>query len=82
MIKTSKNTILTIDGKVLFFGIEDYMDKIANGDCCFICGAEPNSKEFNNEHILVFTINGIQLALYNRNTFRFSIYNLFVNLLA
>jgi len=52
MIKNSKNTILTIDGKVLFFGIEDYMDKIANGDCCFICGAEPNSKEFNNEHII------------------------------
>lgn len=52
MIKTDKDTILTIEGKILFFGIEDYMDKIVNGDCCFICGAEPNSKEFNNEHII------------------------------
>jgi hypothetical protein len=24
----------------------------ASGDCCFICGAKPGSKPFNNEHIL------------------------------
>ena len=64
MIKSNKGTVLTIDKKVIFFGIEDFMDKIANGDCCFICGAEPNSKKFNNEHIIPDWI----LKKYNLNS--------------
>jgi hypothetical protein len=39
-------------GTVQVFGPRDFMKKIVLGNCCFICGAEQDSKSFNNEHIL------------------------------
>src|ERR1700730_9985916 len=39
-------------GRVIFFSAKRFMDDICLGDCCFICGAKPGSKPFNNEHIL------------------------------
>lgn len=80
MIKSNKGTILTIDKKVLYFGIDDYMDKIANGDCCFICGAEPNSKIFNNEHIIPdwilkkYNLHSKFITLPNGTKFRYNQY--------
>jgi len=51
-INESSQTILNIYGKVIFFGYRDFIDRIVNGDCCFICGEKPETKEFNNEHII------------------------------
>jgi hypothetical protein len=31
---------------------ERFIEDICLGDCCFICGAKPDEKPFNNEHIL------------------------------
>lgn len=45
-------TIVAADGRVLLFSCERFINDIVNGGCCFICGAEPGSKVFNDEHII------------------------------
>jgi hypothetical protein len=54
-------TIIDSEGKVLFFYIEDFIQKIVIENNCFICGTNPNDKEFNDEHIIPNWI----LAKYN-----------------
>lgn len=45
-------TIINSEGKTIFFSYEDFIKKNVDGNCCFICGAEALSKEFNDEHII------------------------------
>lgn len=45
-------TIINSQGKILFFGLKKFIDDIVNGNCCFICGANPQTKTFNNEHVI------------------------------
>ena len=45
-------TIIDDKGKIIFFGLQHFLNDIAKGDCCFICGAKANSKDFNDEHII------------------------------
>jgi hypothetical protein len=47
-----RTSVIDSQGKILFFGLKHFMTEIANGDCCFICGAKPEDKEFNNEHVI------------------------------
>src|ERR1700736_2704414 len=49
---TPDGSIEDANGKVIFFSPKRFLDDICLGDCCFICGAKPGSKPFNNEHIL------------------------------
>ena len=44
--------IINSNGEILFFGLNRFIDDIAKGNCCFICGAKPGSKVFNDEHII------------------------------
>ena len=44
-------TILDNKEKILLFSVEDFYNRIVIGSDCFICGASPVSKKFNNEHI-------------------------------
>lgn len=46
------STIVNSKGQIIFFSLERFIKEIAKGDCCFICGASPTDKEFNNEHII------------------------------
>jgi hypothetical protein len=39
-------------GKVLYFSIRSFIDKIAGGNVCFICGADPGTVVFNDEHVI------------------------------
>jgi len=39
------------DGRVLYFSCDRFIADIGEGDCCFICGAKPGSKEFDEEHV-------------------------------
>jgi hypothetical protein len=39
-------------GRVLFFSKERFVMDICLGRCCFICGAQPGSKAFNDEHVI------------------------------
>ena len=57
---TEQNLILILpdgsltdsSGKLLFFSIERFRNEIAEGDRCFVCGANPNEKPFNDEHVI------------------------------
>jgi hypothetical protein len=50
--KTEDGSILDRNGRVLLFSVERFVNDIGEGDCCFICGAFPGSKPFNNEHVI------------------------------
>jgi hypothetical protein len=52
LITTEDGSVETKDGKILLFSVERFLAEIANGDCCFICGAEPGSKKFTDEHVI------------------------------
>ncbi|OJV21172.1 MAG: hypothetical protein BGO21_09845 [Dyadobacter sp. 50-39] len=45
-------SIKTDSGRTTLFSVEEFYEKIVLENHCFICGAPPRSKEFNNEHIL------------------------------
>lgn len=49
---TSDRTIIAADGRILLFSCERFIDDIVKKDCCFVCGAAPGSKPFNDEHII------------------------------
>jgi hypothetical protein len=39
-------------GKKLYFSLKKFIGDIAEGNRCFICGADPNAVVFNNEHVI------------------------------
>lgn len=45
-------SVLDATGKVIFFSGERFVKDICLGHCCFICGAQPGSRPFSDEHIL------------------------------
>jgi hypothetical protein len=45
-------TIIGKDGRILLFSCQRFIDDIIAGDDCFICGADPSTKDFNDEHII------------------------------
>ena len=49
---TEDGSIIDRAGKVIFFSAQRFVDDICLGNCCFICGARPEEKPFNDEHIL------------------------------
>lgn len=50
--KTADGSVVDANGKIIVFSTERFVNDICLGDCCFICGAHPEEKPFNNEHIL------------------------------
>ena len=52
MINSISKTIISSNGKTLFHKLEHFIEDIIIGNSCFICGAKPESKQFNNEHII------------------------------
>src|SRR5580765_2174421 len=50
--KTADGSFEDGSGRVIFFSMERFMRDIVEGDCCFICGANPSQVPFNNEHVL------------------------------
>jgi hypothetical protein len=49
---TQDGSIIDRAGKIIFFSAQRFVEDICLGHCCFICGAKPEDKPFNNEHIL------------------------------
>jgi hypothetical protein len=45
-------TIIGKDGRILLMSCRRFIDDIISGDDCFICGADPSTKNFNGEHII------------------------------
>ena len=50
--KTTDGSIEDEAGKVVFFSTARFINDICLGRCCFICGAQPGSKIFNDEHVI------------------------------
>jgi hypothetical protein len=50
--KAADGSFLDEKGGVVFFSCKRFVDSICEGGSCFMCGAEPGSKPFNEEHIL------------------------------
>lgn len=73
-------TIISSNGKIIFFGLNHFLKDIAKGDCCFICGAHPEFKEFNNEHIIPdwilkkFDLHSQRITLPNDTKIRYGQY--------
>ena len=44
--------IIGSDGRILHFSLERFKRDIVEGNCCFICGASPSAKTFNDEHVI------------------------------
>jgi hypothetical protein len=52
LIRKRDGSVETQEGRIVLFSVERFLDEIANGDSCFICGAKPGEKEFNSEHVI------------------------------
>ncbi|HVV65682.1 MAG TPA: hypothetical protein VHC42_09440 [Rhizomicrobium sp.] len=50
--KELDDSIVSDDGKIIYFSTSRFISDIAEGSCCFVCGATPGSKPFNDEHVL------------------------------
>src|SRR5260370_15097705 len=74
---TPDSSVLSRDGRVVFFSVERFISDIANGDCCFICGTGPCTVPFNDEHVIPdwllrrFGLHGRLLEIPNRSGFRY-----------
>ena len=44
--------VIDSSGRVLYFGCRNFVEKIAVGTTCFICGADPTTATFNDEHVI------------------------------
>jgi hypothetical protein len=50
--RQADDTVIDEDGKVVYFGLERFVRDICLGDCCFVCGAQPGTVPFNDEHVI------------------------------
>ncbi len=78
---TEDGSVVDAKGKVICFSAERFVNDICLGDCCFICGAKPGEKQFNDEHILPewllrrYDLFSKTIALPNEATVRYDQYN-------
>ncbi len=76
-MKTADGSIVSSDGKVIFFSFDRFMSDIVQGNCCFICGVNPESATFNDEHVLPdwllrkYQLHDKTITLPNGTTFRY-----------
>jgi hypothetical protein len=52
ILRHSDGSVEDNEGRIIFFGMDRFVSDICEGDCCFMCGASPKEKEFNDEHII------------------------------
>jgi hypothetical protein len=75
---TPDQSVLDRDGRVIFFSVERFISEIANGDCCFICGAQRGSVPFNDEHVVPnwilrrFELHVRRVEIPNHTDFRYA----------
>lgn len=73
-------SIVDNTGKIVFFSIERFKSDIALGNCCFLCGAKPSEKIFNDEHIIPdwilrrYNLQNRNITLPNGEIIRYSQY--------
>lgn len=52
MSDEADQSIIAQDGRILLFSCQRFIDEIVMGDACFVCGASPRDKLFNDEHVV------------------------------
>lgn len=68
--------------KILFFSADKFYEEIYLNDNCFICGANPSNKKFNDEHILPkwilkkYKLFSSQITLSNEQHYRYDRYKI------
>lgn len=78
----SDGSVIDDTGKIIYFSCERFVRDICEGDCCFICGASPSEREFNNEHVLPqwilrrYDLIGRTVTLPNDTKFRYDQYKI------
>lgn len=50
--RLADGSVVDKDDSIAWFSIERFYRDICLGRCCFLCGASPNTKPFNDEHII------------------------------
>jgi hypothetical protein len=82
MITNKSKTILNEEGNPVFMGLDDFLKDIAQGSCCFICGAKPETKKFNDEHVIPdwilrkYKLHGKTITLPNDTPFNYGQYTI------
>lgn len=77
---TEDGSVIDANGKVVIFSTERFINDICLGECCFICGANPGERQFNNEHILPewllrrYDLFAKTITLPNESTIRYDRY--------
>lgn len=51
-MKKENGNILSSDGRILLYSIENFVLDVCNKEACFICGIERRDAEFNDEHVI------------------------------
>jgi hypothetical protein len=75
---TADGSVLASNGKIIFFSLARFISDIANGDCCFICGAQREGVPFNEEHVIPrwllrrFELHKRRIQIPNNTEFRYS----------
>jgi hypothetical protein len=74
---TPDGSVLDRDGRIIYFSLQRLISDIANGDCCFICGAHRTTVPFNDEHVLPdwilrrFALHGRRIQISNQTYYRY-----------
>lgn len=74
--------IVSDDGKVLLFSIDNFVNTICNKDTCFVCGIERAEASFNDEHVIPrwvlkrYELFGKEITLPNDKKFRYGKYKI------
>lgn len=82
VINDSNTIIETNTGQFIYFGYNDFLEKIINGDNCFICGIASSKTVFNNEHVIPnwilkrFNLHGRRIKLPNSSFIKYSQYRI------
>ncbi|EHK8987313.1 hypothetical protein ACEUYU_004451 [Vibrio vulnificus] len=77
-----ENNVVSDDGKVLLYSIDNFVKNICNKTTCFICGVDDESAEFNDEHIIPrwvlkrYGLFGKEITLPNGRKFRYGKYKI------
>lgn len=70
------------NGKIILFSYKNFVKDICDGNNCFICGAHPDEKAFNDEHIIprwllkYADLFDMKITLPNTNTVKYGNYTL------
>lgn len=81
-MKVDNGNIISDDGKVLCYSIENFVKDICEKDSCFICGVDKDKANFNDEHVIPrwilkrYELFGQTISLPNEKKFKYGQYKI------